>query len=163
MGRGKIQVYYGSGRGKTSAALGSAIHEACTGGSIIIVEFLKKKESDEADFLARLEPEIRVFRFQKSRQDFSELSEEAQADEVKNMKNGLSFAKKVLLTGECSKLILDEILGLADRGIVSERDLINLLEQGGEGTDVILTGRVLGDEMREYADEIFHIETEKNM
>ncbi|MFR6393327.1 MAG: hypothetical protein ACLUN0_10940 [Roseburia sp.] len=27
------------------------------------------------------------------------------------MKNGLNFAKKVLVTGECNVLILDEVLG----------------------------------------------------
>ena len=31
MSTGKIQVYYGAGRGKTSAALGYAIHEASKG------------------------------------------------------------------------------------------------------------------------------------
>ena len=62
MSTGKVRVYCGDGRGKTSAALGCAIHEACSEGSVIIVEFLKKKNEDEIRFLSRLEPEIRVFR-----------------------------------------------------------------------------------------------------
>ncbi|MCD8300366.1 MAG: cob(I)yrinic acid a,c-diamide adenosyltransferase [Clostridiales bacterium] len=157
----KVQVYYGNGRGKTSAALGCAINEACRGGSIIIIEFLKKKDGDAADYLSRLEPEIRIFRFQRSGQDFGDLSEEEQAEESRNMLNGLGFAKKVILTGECSKLVLDEILGLADRGIVSEEDIISLLKLRNDDMDVILTGRVLGDKIREYADEVFHIESQK--
>ena len=32
------------------------------------------------------------------------------------MKNGLNFAKKVLATGECDVLILDEALGLVEAG-----------------------------------------------
>ena len=37
MSTGKIQVYYGEGRGKTSAALGYAIHEASKGESVIVI------------------------------------------------------------------------------------------------------------------------------
>ena len=43
MSTGKIQVYYGEGRGKTSAALGYAIHEASKGESVIVIQFLNKK------------------------------------------------------------------------------------------------------------------------
>ena len=66
MSTGKIQVYYGEGRGKTSAALGYAIHEASKGESVIVIQFLKQKDEDEISCLGRLEPEIRLFRFQKS-------------------------------------------------------------------------------------------------
>ena len=40
---GKIQVYYGEGRGKTTAALGTAIREASLGKSVIFIQFLKGK------------------------------------------------------------------------------------------------------------------------
>ena len=43
MSTGKIQVYYGEGKGKTSAALGYAIHEASKGESVIVIQFLKRK------------------------------------------------------------------------------------------------------------------------
>ena len=56
MSTGKIQVYYGAGRGKTSAALGYAIHEASKGESVIVIQFLKRKDEDEISFLGRLEP-----------------------------------------------------------------------------------------------------------
>ena len=71
MSTGKIQVYYGAGRGKTSAALGYAIHEASKGESVIVIQFLKRKDEDEISFLGRLEPEIRLFRFQEPKRDVS--------------------------------------------------------------------------------------------
>ena len=51
MSTGKIQVYYGEGRGKTSAALGYAIHEASKGESVIVIQFLKQKDEDDISFL----------------------------------------------------------------------------------------------------------------
>lgn len=163
MSTGKVQVYYGDGRGKTSAALGCAIHEACREGSVIIIEFLKQKDEDEIAFLRRLEPEIRVFRFQKSDKFYCDLDEQAQLDEQMNMKNGINYARKVLQTGECSTLVLDEVLGLVDYQIIPEEDLLQLLELRSDDTDVILTGRVLGDSLMEYADSVFEISMKKDV
>ncbi|MCD7981187.1 MAG: cob(I)yrinic acid a,c-diamide adenosyltransferase [Clostridiales bacterium] len=160
---GKIQVYFGNGRGKTSAALGCAIHEASGEGSVIIIEFLKKKNEAETEFLKRLEPEIRVFRFQKTKQNYEDLDEQGQHEEQMNMKNGMNYARKVLQTGECSTLILDEVLGLLDYGIIPEEDLLAMLDLRSEGTDVILTGRVLGDALREYADTVYEISVRKEL
>ena len=127
MSTGKIQVYYGEGRGKTSAALGYAIHEASKGESVIVIQFLKQKDEDEISFLGRLEPEIRLFRFQKSEKFYRELPAEEQLEEQMNMKNGISYARKVLQTGECDILILDEVLGLLDQNIVPEEEILQLM------------------------------------
>lgn len=162
MSTGKVQVYYGDGRGKTSAALGCAIHEICREGSVIIIEFLKKKDVDEIDFFRRFEPQLRVFRFQKSDNNYDELGEQEQLEEQMNMKNGFQFARKVLQTGECSTLVLDEVLGLVDYQIISEEDLLKLLDLRSEDTDVILTGRVLGDALLKYADAVYEIRMKKN-
>ena len=51
---GSIQVYYGNGRGKTTAALGLGIRAAGVGKQVIMVQFLKKKHSDTLDFLKNL-------------------------------------------------------------------------------------------------------------
>lgn len=161
MGTGKVQVYYGDGRGKTSAALGCAIHEICRDGSVIIIEFLKKKDVDEIEFFRRLEPQLRVFRFQKSDKYYDELGEQEQLEEQMNMKNGFQFARKVLQTGECSTLVLDEILGLVDYQIISEEDLLKMLDLRSEETDVILTGRVLGESLLEYVDAAYEIRMKK--
>lgn len=161
MGTGKVQVYYGDGRGKTSAALGCAIHEICRDGSVIIIEFLKKKDVDEIEFFRRLEPQLRVFRFQKSDKYYDDLGEQEQLEEQMNMKNGFQFARKVLQTGECSTLVLDEILGLVDYQIISEEDLLKMLDLRSEETDVILTGRVLGESLLEYVDAAYEIRMKK--
>lgn len=162
MSTGKVQVYYGDGRGKTSAALGCAIHEIYREGSVIFIEFLKKKDVDEIEFFRGFEPQLRVFRFQKSDKNYDELGEQEQLEEQMNMKNGFQFARKVLQTGECSTLVLDEVLGLVDYQIISEEDLLKMLDLRSEDTDVILTGRVLGDALLEYADAVYEIRMKKN-
>lgn len=48
-----VQVYYGSGKGKTSAAVGQCIRAAGLGQSVIIIQFLKGKDAEEFSFLNR--------------------------------------------------------------------------------------------------------------
>lgn len=156
MEEGVVQIYSGEGHGKSAAALGRALQVACSGKNVVIIEFLKGMQNE--DFLKRLEPEIRIFRFEKSEEEFSQLSSQRQQEEIHNIKNGLNFAKKVLTTGECSLLILDEVLGLIDNGIITVEDLKHIIEAKADDVSIIMTGIRLSDEVCELADEISKIE-----
>ena len=159
MDRGKLQVYFGSGRGKTTAALGQAIREASGGKTVIIIQFLKGRQPEQISFIQRLEPEIKLFRFQRREAAFEELSPKEREEEIMSMKNGLSFAKKVLATGECDLLILDGILKLLGPGILKEEELEQLLDARDEA-DVILTGNLLPDWLRGKAQRVERIDSE---
>ena len=161
MEQGLVYIYSGDGHGKSPAALGKAVMMAASGKSVVIIQFLKGKGLADSEFLSRLEPEIKIFRFEKSDVNFDELSEEKKIDEILNIKNGLNFAKKVLATGECDLLILDELLGLIDNEIITVEELANLLDARDEETDVILTGISLNDEVCMLGDEVSKIETLK--
>ncbi len=162
MNQGLVHIYSGDGHGKSPAALGKAVIMAALGKSVVIIQFLKGKGLADSEFLSRLEPEIKIFRFEKSDVNFNELTEEKQTEEIINIKNGINFAKKVLVTGECDLLILDEVLGLIDNNIITIGDLKSLLEAKDEETDVILTGISLNDEICMLADEVSKIETIKS-
>ncbi len=161
MKQGSVYIYSGDGHGKSPAALGKAVLTAAQGKNVVIIQFLKEKGLADSEFLHRLEPEIKVFRFEKSELNFFELPVEKQTEEVINMKNGINFAKKVLATGECDLLILDEVLGLVDNGIITADDLKTLLETRDDETDIIMTGISLNDEICMLADEVSRIETLK--
>ena len=77
------------------------------------------------------------------------------------MKSGLGFAKKVLATGECDVLVLDEILGLVEYQIVGIEDIRALLEEAPEDTEIIFTGIKLCSEIMEWADGVYQISTLK--
>ena len=161
MSKGVVQIYYGEGHGKSTAALGSAIQMAGDGKTAIAIQFMKGKMEKEADFLKRLEPEIRFFRFAKSDEGFDTLTEEEKQEERMNLKNGFNYGKKVVGTGACDLLIMDEILGLLDEGVITMEDIKELVSARPEEMTIIFTGRVLPDAMRPIADEIYNIAPEK--
>lgn len=156
MKEGKLQIYCGSGKGKTTAAIGLAIREASRGRSVFVVQFLKGKHPEEISFIQRLEPEIKMFRFQKREDSFEDLTLQEKEEEIPNLRNGLNFAKKVLATGECDVLILDEVLGLVEQGIATLDEIHGLLDSA-EDTELIFTGIKLCPEMLEWADEVYQI------
>ena len=60
MDRRIVQVFYGPGKGKTSAAVGQCIRAASLGQSVIIIQFLKGNDAEEFNFLEKLEPDIKL-------------------------------------------------------------------------------------------------------
>lgn len=152
-----VQVYYGEGKGKTTAAIGQCIRAASLGEEVIIIQFLKGSDVEEFSFLSKLEPEIKLFRFEKAKEYYRNLSEEEQNDEKKNILNGLNFARKVIETGECNTLVLDEVLGLIDLDIISIQDIIKFIELREDPYRLVLTGKKLPDELAKYVDVISEI------
>ncbi len=157
MSQGKIQIFCGHGKGKTTAALGQAVRGANAGKSIMIIQFLKGKMPESIEFLKRMEPEIQVFCFEKLTEPFEKLTKEQKEEETQNIKNGLNFAKKVLSTGGCDLLILDEALGLLDKEIVSLEELHAVVQAKSEDMELILTGIELKEELLSFADEVYQI------
>lgn len=161
MSEGSVIVYYGNGKGKSSSAIGHAICAAAAGESVTIIQFLKGNNQDEINFLNRLEPDVRLFAFEKNSENFEELSEEQKQEAIGNIKNGMNFAKKVLVTGESTILVLDEVLGLLDRQIITMEELRSLIESKDETTELILTGTYMQDELLEFADAVYEIKSIK--
>ena len=85
MDKGMIHIYTGDGRGKSPAAWGRAVQAAAEGKSVVIIQFLKGKGLADSDFLRRLEPEIKLFHFEKSDENFAEPSEEKKQEEIINI------------------------------------------------------------------------------
>lgn len=158
-----VQIYYGKGKGKTTAAMGQSLRAASQGMHTIVIQFLKGKDSEEFSYLKRLEPEIKLFRFEKADEFYGDLSEEEQNEEKKNILNGFNFAKKVLKAGECDMLVLDEVLGLVDLGIIRLEDIIDLINIRDDYFKLVMTGQNLPPELEDYADMISLIEPRKGL
>ncbi len=158
-----VQVYYGEGRGKTSAAIGQCMQYASDGKQVVIVQFLKGKHAGELEILKRLEPEIKVFRFERSDCHYDNLTEEQKQEQEVNIHNGLHYARKVVDTKSCDVLVLDEILGLLDHQIVGIEVMEELIRLADGKIELILTGRELPKAVEEIAGFVYQINTKKEI
>ena len=154
MSTGRLEAICGKdSSGKTAMALGRALQALTEQKTVIVIQFLKGSEKiGNLEVLKRMEPELKVFRFEKSDRYFAELS-----DAQINIRNGLNYAKKVLTTEECDLLVLDEALGLVDQNIVTEEELEGLLKCRDQ-VQVIVTGKVLPEGIRRIADKVEEVD-----
>lgn len=159
--KGLTQIYCGPGKGKTSVAIGQAIRAVGYGKRAIVIQFLKGRATSRLDYLNAMELEVRLFRFEKKDKFYEDLTDEEKKEENLNIRNGLNFARKVLLTEECDMLILDEILGALEFGIVSEEEIESLIQAKDYETELIMTGNVVTEALKNAADRVVSLEVIK--
>ena len=135
---------------------------ATQGKSVIVIQFLKGRETHSLDFLQDVDNlDFKIFRFEKRDCCYEDLTEEEKAEEKSNILNGLNFARKVIATQECDFLLLDEILGLLDCGIATVDGIIDMLKQKDESMHIVMTGWNFPEELRPYVDVITTLNTEE--
>lgn len=162
MKQGLIQVYCGPGKGKSTAAIGLGIRALGNNLKVIMIQFLKNDNTGECKMLKTLEPGFKVFHFEKERGFTWTLSEEEKAELAQEIHMALKFAKKVMDTGECDILILDEILGVLQLGFADLNEVLQLADDKPEFMELVLTGRQLPDELKERADYVSYIDAVKH-
>ena len=162
MDKGLVQIYCGNGKGKTTAAIGLGIRAIGRDLKVIMIQFLKNSDTGECKTLKELEPGFKVFHFEKPRGFTWSLTPEERDEKKIEIKNAMNFARKVLDTGECDILILDEILGAIQAGFVVEDEICNMIDNKPETVELVLTGRVLPDSIAEKAGYISEIKAVKH-
>lgn len=155
------EVYCGNAKGKTTLAMGQSLKASTQGKSVIVIQFLKGKERRALDFLQDLKDlDIKIFRFEKQDICYEELSEQEKSEERSNILNGLNFARKVVATNECDFLVLDEILALPDYQIATADMIKEILKLKDSSMHIIMTGKRLPEELKEYVDCVTVLDSE---
>lgn len=162
MKKGLIQVYCGNGKGKTTATIGLGIRALGNNMKVIMIQFLKNNDTGECRLLKQLEPSFKVFHFEKNRDFTWNLNEEEKKELKQEVGMALKFAKKVMDTGECDILILDEILAAIQTGFVEVESLVELIDAKPDVMELVLTGRVVPEEIINKVDYISRIDAQKH-
>ncbi len=146
---GIVQVFTGEGRGKTSAALGTAIRGLGNGLKVRIIAFMKAGwSSGEWNILDGL-PEISVIRYGTDR--FVDPDNPRPADR-EQAAAALVAGREALLGGDYDLVILDEINVAAAWHLIDIKDVIALVEEKPKQVELILTGRYADKEIVRRAD-----------
>ncbi len=161
MRKGNIFIYYGEGKGKTTLAIGQGIRAVGEGLSVIMIQFLDYNNTKEGIPLKALEPDFRIFRFEKIRENINEFDDNTKKDILMEIKNAFNFTRKIIETGECDVLILDGIIEAVEKEYISKEDLCYILSKKEAYMDIILTGTSVDDLLKEKSDYVYKISKEK--
>ncbi len=157
---GKVQIFTGEGKGKTTAAVGQAIRAAARGLKILMIQFLKAADTSGEHFsLKTFEPQIVVkpmgrkgFIRRRGCEPLDVLMAEMALDEAKN----------AMLGEEYDIIILDELNYAVDFGLIEVEKVIDLLESRPENIELILTGRNARPEVISRADVVVEMKKIKH-
>lgn len=158
-GLGRVHVITGPGKGKTTAAFGLAMRAAGHGLKVSIVQFMKTGETTGEALAARHLKGVELAQFGTGK--FVDSKKPSEEDK-RCVREALEHAGTVLRKRGCQLLILDEVNTAVNFGLLSARDLLELLRGRPEGVEVVLTGRNAPEEFIEYADYVSYVESKKH-
>jgi len=136
---GYIQVYTGNGKGKTTAALGLALRAAGHGQRVYVGQFLKGQKYGELESVKRLYPLITIEQF--GRKGFFHVTENPDDEDIRRARLGLRKCLKAMLSQKFRIIILDEVNVAVYFHVLSEKEVLEVLDQKPDGVEVVLTGR----------------------
>ena len=146
---GKIFLYTGTGAGKTTNAIGLAIRAVGHGLKVVIIQFMKGwKNTGEYLIATRLQPEYEIHLV--GREEWVDLRNPS-AEDRDMARRGILLAKEKLKE-KPALLVLDEVNLAVATGLISVDEVLKLLDELPEDTDVILTGRYAPPELINKAD-----------
>jgi cob(I)alamin adenosyltransferase len=149
MRRGYIQVYTGTGKGKTTAALGLALRAAGAGLRVYIAQFIKKRTCSEHRIINdRLKDLITVRQFGKG----LILKREITQQDIKAAQKGLAEIRTAMESDDYDMVILDEANVAVRYSLIQLIDLLDIMEKKPERVELIITGRYAHEKVIEKAD-----------
>ncbi len=144
--KGLVHVYTGDGKGKTTAALGLAMRAVGQGMKVAFIQFLKGQPCGEHIFVSQYHAfdivQVSVGdSFQKSKE---QLSQEAQQT--------LAYAEQEIFSGKYDLAILDELFVAISQGLITVKQVLDLLDAKPSSVELVLTGRKAPPEIIQRAD-----------
>jgi cob(I)alamin adenosyltransferase len=137
VGGGRVHVYTGDGKGKTTAALGLVMRAAGAGMRVFIAQFCKGRPCSEHVALERFGDLVRCVRY--GRPDFI-IGPPTEQDRH-DARRGLQDARQAASSGEYDLVVLDEMNVALHLGLLAVEDVLKLIESRLPHVEVVLTGR----------------------
>jgi cob(I)alamin adenosyltransferase len=144
--KGLVHVYTGDGKGKTTAALGLAIRAVGQGMKVAFIQFVKGLPCGEHFFAKQYTPFEIV---QISIGDSFKKSKEQSSQEARQT---LAYAEREMASGKYDLVILDEIFVAINQGLITVKQVLDLLDAKPGSVELVLTGRKAPPEIVQRAD-----------
>jgi cob(I)alamin adenosyltransferase len=151
--RGLILINTGPGKGKTTAALGTALRAAGNGMRVLVLQFLKGSwHYGELDSIATFGTHF-VIR-QMGRGFVKVGGAETDPEDIRLVEEAWAEAREAILSGDWDLVVLDEINYAISYGMLAPEQVAETLRGRPEMVHVILTGRNAHPSLVELADTV---------
>ncbi|MEO3993100.1 MAG: cob(I)yrinic acid a,c-diamide adenosyltransferase [Desulfurococcaceae archaeon TW002] len=165
-----LLVYYGKGKGKTTAALGTVLRALGRGWRVLLVQFMKSGASGETYFLKSLPHTYRkrIYVINVGVKEFINPEDLSNYTASITMALIYGFFREVypsLMRELSPKLVVFDELGIASHiGLIEEGLVLNILRKfvGNPEKHAIITGRYVPKTVRDIADLVTEVREVKH-
>ena len=146
---GLIIIHTGSGKGKTTAALGLAFRALGYGWKVLMVQFIKGNwKYGELEAAKRFEGLLEI---KPMGEGFTWDTKNPERDRQK-AREAWEYGKQAALSGKYQMVIFDEINYVISYDYLPVKDVVELLRNKPPALHVVLTGRDAPQELMDLAD-----------
>ena len=159
MNKGIVRLYTGDGKGKTTMALGLALRVAGEGRRVFIGQFIKDDPKGDIMALRKAIPGIVTAQFGCGTGCIA--GREPDKTDLDCAKKGLERAKQALKSANFGLVVLDEITIPMYFGLITIKEIEELISLKSPGTELVFTGRYASEELKKLCDMVTVVESEK--
>lgn len=156
--KGYIQVYTGNGKGKTTAAIGLSVRAAGAGKKVFFAQFVKGKVYSEIEAIHRFLPSITVKQYGHECFIFNAPTQ----DDMTVARKGFDEISEIITSGQYDIVVLDEANIAIYYNLFTSDQLIDVLKQKPDETEIIITGRYAPLELVEFVDLVTEMQEIKH-
>ena len=159
MNKGIIRLYTGDGKGKTTMALGLALRVFGEGRRVFVGQFIKDDPKGDIMALRKAIPGIVTAQFGCGTGCIA--GREPDKTDLDCAKKGLERAKQALKSANFGLVVLDEITIPMYFGLITIKQIEELVSLKSPGTELVFTGRYASEELKKLCDMVTVVESEK--
>lgn len=146
---GKIHVFTGNGKGKTTSSIGFAIRALARGYKVYFIQLLKKQKTGEEIILSKLQNIV----FKKFGSKKFIVNKNILKEHLKEIEKAKKYIFKILKNKKIDILILDELNIILYYNLITiteVKEIINICKE--KKIELIITGRYANKELIKIAD-----------
>lgn len=159
MNKGIVRLYTGDGKGKTTMALGLALRVFGEGRRVFVGQFIKDDPKGDIMALRKAIPGIVTAQFGCGTGCIA--GREPDKTDLDCAKKGLERAKQALKSANFGLVVLDEITIPMYFGLITVKEIEELISLKSPGTELVFTGRYASEELKKLCDMVTVVESEK--
>lgn len=146
-------IYYGDGKGKTTAAIGLAVRAAGSKMKVLFVQFLKTEFSGERHILSHTENVTLTFCPLELKFTF-EMDDKEKAQAANIFKGIFDNAVTTALTEKYDMVVLDEVFEAINAHMLSESEVYEFITNAPSSMEIVMTGHNPPQKFMDCADYI---------
>ena len=150
---GLLHLYYGDGKGKTTAAIGLAVRAAGSKMKVLFVQFLKTEFSGERHILSHTENVTLTFCPLELKFTF-DMDDKEKAQAAKIFKGIFDNAVTTALTEKYDMVVLDEVFEAINAHMLSESEVYEFITNAPSSMEIVMTGHNPPQKFMDCADYI---------